>query len=91
MDSAKEMVAGSQLIKKSRRYKTLFYGLRLNHPHHVAVVYPLMDTLRRLFYALAIVFFVTVPLFGIHVLLIGTMATLWFAVTEWPWKDPLIN
>lgn len=54
--SAREMIAGADLIKKSPRVKTLFYGLRLNHPRNVAVLHPLMYTLRRIFFALAIVF-----------------------------------
>lgn len=85
------MVAGASLIKKSQRYKTLFYGLRLNHPRNVALVFPVLDTMRRLIYALSIVFLADVPLVGVWILLGGTLGMLVFAMTELPWKQPIIN
>lgn len=90
-ESAREMIAGAALIEKSPRYKTLFYGLRLNHPRNVALVFPVLDTLRRLIYALSIVFLADVPLAGIWILLGTTLVMLIFALTELPWKQPLIN
>ena len=39
-------------------YKTLFYGLRRNHPHNVAVLHPLLFCLRRVLYAVAVIFLV---------------------------------
>ena len=40
----------------SKRYRTLHYGLKRNHERNVAIVHPLMFILRRVIYALVIVF-----------------------------------
>ena len=89
--SAKETVAGADLIKKSLRTKTLHYGLLLNHPRNVAVVFPLLDSLRRVIYALSIVFLAQQPLLGIIILQLGTIVMIAYGLIEQPWKDPMIN
>lgn len=91
LENAREMVAGGELIKKPQRYKTLFYGLKLNHPRNVALVHPLMFTMRRVIYALVIVFLADTPLIGVWLVMLSTMIMLSFAVTEHPWKDAVIN
>ena len=50
-----------------------------------------MFTLRRLVYALAIVFLASHSLFGVWVVLFGTLVMLVYALTEAPWRDPLIS
>jgi len=50
-----------------------------------------MFTLRRILYALAIVFLADYPLFGVWIVLGGTLCMLIFAMTEMPWRDPLVN
>ena len=42
-------------VKVSVWHKTLFFGLRHNHPHNVAVVHPLAFVLRRLLFATLII------------------------------------
>ena len=55
MQSAKETVAGAELVQKQPRFKTIYYGLKLNHPRNVALIHPLMYTTRRITYALSVV------------------------------------
>ena len=38
------------------RYKTLFLGLKLNHPKNATVIHPICFLLRRIILALTIVF-----------------------------------
>ena len=85
------MIAGSDLIEKPNRYKTLYYGLKLNHPRNVAVIHPLMYTTRRIVYSLSIVLLANYPLFGVWILLGGTICMIAYAVTEMPWRDSIIN
>ena len=89
--SAREIVAGADLIEKPTRYKTLYYGLKLNHVRNVAIVHPLMFTLRRICYALTIVLIPNWPLIGTWILLIGTLVMLGYALVEWQWQQPIIN
>ena len=89
--SAREMIAGASLIKKPERFKTLYYGLRLNHPRNVALIHPLMFIVRRIVYALSIIFLAKYTLYSVWLLMIGTILMLSFAVSEMPWKDPTIN
>ena len=50
-----------------------------------------MFAFRRIFYALAIVLLGSYPLFGVWILLAGTVAMIALAVTEHPWEHPIIN
>ena len=88
---AKEIVAGCDLVKKPVRHETLYYGLKLNHAKNVAIVHPLMFTLRRIIYALSIVLIATLPLIGVWIMLIGTLVMLAYVFTEWQWKARIIN
>lgn len=45
-------------VQSSRAYSTLFYGLKKNQPHNMAVLHPLVFVLRRVLYAAVILFFV---------------------------------
>mmetsp|Transcript_288 Transcript_288/g.395 ORF Transcript_288/g.395 Transcript_288/m.395 type:complete len:90 (+) Transcript_288:4484-4753(+) len=63
----------------------------MNHPRNVAIVHPLMFTLRRIIYALSIVLIPTVPLLGVWLMLVGTLVMLAYALTEWQWRSKLIN
>jgi hypothetical protein len=69
------------------RYKTLFEGLKLNQPHNSAVTYPFAFMLRRLVYAVAIVFMAHMPQIASLVMLCMTVAILAFILIENPWKD----
>ena len=46
----------AERVQVSNFYRTLFYGLKWNHEHNVAMVNPLAFVLRRVLYALVIVF-----------------------------------
>ena len=89
--NAREMVAGAYLITKSKRFKTLFYGLKLNQPRNSALVHPLMYTVRRVIYALAIVLLAHHSLFGVWILTVSTLLMLVYALNEEQWRDPIIN
>lgn len=82
-ESAKEIVAGTELINKPIRHKTLYYGLKMNTPRNVAIVHPLMFTTRRIVYALIIVLIAALPLLGVWISLIGTLGMLGYALLEW--------
>lgn len=85
------MIAGGEMIEKSEYSKTLYYGLKLNHPRNVALLHPLMFTIRRLVYTLSIMLLADYQLYGVWLLMLGTCIMLIFAVTEMPWRDPLMN
>lgn len=84
-------MAGIDLVQKPIRYKTLYYGLHVNHARNVGIVHPLMFTLRRIIYALSIVFIPNAPILGVWIMLIGTLIMLAYALTEWQWKAKIIN
>ena len=63
----------------------------MNHPRNVAIVHPVMFTLRRIVYALSIVLIASVPLLGVWIMLFGTVIMLAYALSEWQWSDKLIN
>ena len=65
----------------SNFYRTLFYGLKCNHEHNVAVVHPLAFVLRRILYALVIVFMVKQNvLFGALIMLVTCLVMIVFVV-----------
>ena len=64
------------------RYKTLYYGLKMNHARNVAIVHPIMFTFRRLFYALSIVFLANSSFIGLLLFLVGTLIMLGYALHE---------
>ena len=41
-------------VNVSSAYQTLFYGLRRNHEHNMAVIHPISFVLRRVIFAIAI-------------------------------------
>lgn len=79
--TAREIVAGEDLIRKPVRFRTLYLGLKLNHPSNVAIVHPMMFTLRRIAYALAIVLLQNVKVVSTWILLFGTVAMVVFSIT----------
>lgn len=60
----------------------------MNHPRNVAIVHPLMYTLRRILYALIVVFMFKAPLLGTWILLGTTLLMLMYVLVEmqWDWK-----
>jgi len=78
------------LVKVSDRYKTLFYGLKRNHPHSAAVVHPLLFLIRRLIYAAIAIFCLSVPIVGVYILSFICVAMISYVLVEQQWEDSLI-
>ena len=86
-DLGEEIVLDAELLAKiksrladkielSSRYKTLFFGLKLDHPRNVAIWHPVLFLMRRAaFFALAILLWEQ-PLFAVLGFLCLTLATL---------------
>ena len=55
-NEAKLRVEIESRVQQSLKYKTLHFGLKMNHERNVAAVHPLMFLLRRIIYAVVIVF-----------------------------------
>ena len=72
----------------SNYYSTLYYGMIKNHPHGAATVYPLLFVLRRIAYALVIVFMVDGirPYFGALILTLTSLFVLMFIAIEAHWE-----
>ena len=63
----------------------------MNHERSVAVVHPLMFLLRRVIYALTIIFFIQNLLFGVLITQAICMAMLAYALYENQWNESVIN
>ena len=74
-------------------FRTLFYGLKRNHPHNGAVIHPLAYLIRRILFACAIVFLAhaNVGQFGAIALLLTALFMLCFAAAESQWEDKPIR
>ena len=70
-------------MKTPQHYRTLFFGLKHNHERNVAIIHPLMFLLRRIIYALVIVFMDEVMYYGVFVVMLSCLTMLAFALTEW--------
>ena len=82
----------AERVRVSNYYRTLFYGLKLNHEHNVAVVYPMAFVLRRILYAFVIVYMVgQMVILGALLLLVSCLAMLVFVIQEAPWEDRSVN
>lgn len=82
----------AESVKLSNAYRTLFYGLKLNHEHNVAIVHPLAFLLRRVIYALVIIFMVdSNVVFGCLIILVTCLFMMAFVAHEAPWSDKSIN
>ena len=73
-------------------YKTLFYGLKRNHEHNVAVLHPILFIMRRVIYSLVIIFMIGESvMFGALILILSTLFMLIFVATERQWKEKFVN
>ena len=75
-------------VQVNPSYKTLFDGLKLNTEHNSAIVEPLAFLIRRIMYAVVIVFMPHLPQVAVSTLLVMCLMGLAFSLTEKPWKDP---
>lgn len=66
-------------------YKTLFFGLKMNTQNKSAVTMPLAFFLRRIFFALSIVFLYRLPIVTIFFLILTSMISMAFVFQEQPW------
>ena len=80
-------------VKVNSSYKTLFYGLKMNHPHNVALIHPVAFVLRRILFALVILFMTsqTQVFFGAFLLQLTCLFMGIMIVMEMQWQDGLIN
>ena len=67
------------------RYKTLYYGLKRNSPHNVALIHPIMFLTRRIIFAGCIVFMDEVPLWSSFIFMFMTLTMLGYAICEKQW------
>ena len=81
---------GSQ-IELSSRYKTLFYGLKRNHPRNVALVHPFAFLLRRIIFVTSLLYFFQQPVFSVLLFMSLTLSMLVYSVHEKQWETPAIN
>ena len=70
------------LVRPSKRYRTLFYGLKRNHPHSAALVHPLVFLLRRIVYSSIVLFMIQLPLMGAYMLALICLGMLAFIIVE---------
>ena len=54
-------------------------------------MHPMMYLLRRIVYALVIVFMSETMFFGVIIVMLSCLAMLAYALHEWQWKDRVIN
>ena len=60
----------------------MYYGLKKNHERNVAVMHPLMFLLRRVIYALVIVFMDDIMLWGVLIVMASCLIMLAYALSE---------
>lgn len=83
LEEAKMRLRLQEKVKVNPAYMTLFYGLKKNHPHNMAIVHPLAFVIRRIVYALVILFFVReVAFFGVLILLFTCLVMMIFLAVE---------
>ena len=78
------------LAKPSERYRTLFYGLKRNHPHSAAVVHPLIFLIRRILYSAIVLFMIQLSMIGAYILALVCLGMIAFIMVEKQWEDSLI-
>jgi len=71
--------------KPSDRYRTLFYGLKRNHPHSAAIANPLIFLLRRILYSLIVLLMINLTMIGAYILCIVCLGMLAFIIVEKQW------
>lgn len=72
----------AETVRRPERYRTLFYGLKRNHPRNVAIVHPLMFLLRRIIFALMIVYMDKIAVWSTFIFMFMTLTMLAYALSE---------
>ena len=78
-------------VKINPHYKTLFTGLKLNHPDNVTAIYPATFLLRRVLYGVAIVGMTGQGIASTFLLLFASLGSLCYLAVFRQWKNSLIN
>ena len=78
-------------VTPNPHYKTLFYGLKKNHPHNVAVVYPILYILRRVVFAIVVINLLYIPFLAIIILMTTVLFTISYLLNETQWEESSIN
>lgn len=73
-------------VTVSRHYRTLFNGLKQNHPRKVAIVHPILYLVRRLIFVATAIYFVQMPLFSMLAFMSLTLVILAQSLHEKQWK-----
>lgn len=74
-------------VRVSKRYSTLFNGLKLNTAHNSAVMEPLIFLVRRFLYAMLIVLLSHKPQVALMLMIGLSLLVLAFNISAKPWKD----
>ena len=74
-------------IQPSQKYRTLHYGLKRNHERNVAIVHSLMFFLRRIVYALVIIYMDKIMIWGVLIVMFSCIIMLAYALAEYQWQD----
>lgn len=90
-EEAQLRVAVEERVRLSEGYKTIHFGLKLNHERNVAVMHPLMFLLRRIAYATTIVFMAQHAVLGVLTVMLCTLVMLAYSLCEHQWRESLIN
>ena len=90
-EEAQLRVSVQERIRLSEGYKTIHFGLKLNHERNVAIVHPLMFLLRRVAYATTIIFMAQHAVLGVISVMLCTLFMLAYSLSEHQWREPLIN
>ena len=94
-DCSRRVKLEEEVDKKIRpSFRTLFYGLKRNHPHNVAILHPLAFILRRVLYSIIIVFMAredSLVFFGVLLLLFTCLFFGVLLLLEGSWEDGLIG
>ena len=94
-DSARRVEMQTEVEKNLRpSYRTLFYGLKVNHPHNVAILHPLAFILRRILYSMVIVLMSReeeLVFFGVLMILLTCLFFGYLILLESAWEDSLIS
>ena len=81
-----------ELYKQRPAYiKTLYFGLKMNHPRHVAIIHPLCFLGQRVILSIVIVFMAKIPAFGLHLFLTTCLFSFGYGLSEHQWQDSIIN
>jgi len=79
------------LVRVSAHYRTLFTGLKKNHQHSAAVVYPVIFLIRRIVYAAIVLFLVHIPSVAAYLLCWICVGMIGYILVEQQWEESLIS